>query len=330
MDPSVYQVKYGGHRHLNEAGVFLNDLVAAAIQRDWRAIQFFLGPDSSHLNRRTLTSHEVTMTNDLCLAFNFQCYTHFPYKMNLCKPQSARGLSGLNQELLEMGKIGGRIVVHPNSPAVKNGPSNSVSKEVYIGGDGDKLKKGCCEELTPKYGAKCARVCEEWVVQCDTAIDALVENLGKLRYAKNQQKYQLLLEGCASEGQKICGTLEQMKAIATRVKHLPVGFCLDTCHCYASGLSKFDTIEAIDQFFKKLEDLKILEMVKLIHLNDSSDEFFSCKDRHEALGYGKIWGHSLKPLERLAYYCTLHKIDVICEIGSSSDFEICHEIFKSR
>ena len=327
MDSS-HKVKYGGHCHLNESGVFLNDLVKSALSRNWLALQVFLGTDSSYLHRRSLTSHEVAMTNELCVPSGFQCYTHFPYTMNLCKPQSVKGLAGLNQELAEMGKIGGRIVIHPNSPAVKNGPSNAVTKEVYIGGDGEKLKKGCCEELVPKYGAKCARVCEEWVIQCDTAIDALVTNLEKLRYSKNNQKYQLLLEGCASEGQKICGTFEQMKAIAIRVKHLPVGFCLDTCHCYASGLSKFDTIETVDQFFQRLKDLEILEMVKLIHLNDSSDEFFSCKDRHEALGYGSIWSHNLEPLQRIADYCRQYKIDVICEVGAVSDFKICSQIFQ--
>lgn len=327
MDVSTV-VRYGGHCNLNESGLFLNNLVASAIRRNWGSIQIFLGSESSHLSRRNLTPHEVSITNDLCRDNDFQCYTHFPYKMNLCKPHSAKGLSGLNQELREMGKIGGRIVVHPNSPALKNGHNNAVSKDVYIGGDGEKLKNGCCQELIPKYGKKCARVCEEWVIQCDAAIDILVSNLSNLKYSNSGQRYQILLEGCASEGQKICGTFEQMKLIAEKVRHLPVGFCLDTCHCFASGLSRFDNFDAMDLFFKKLADLNILPLVKLIHLNDSADEFFSCKDRHEAIGYGHIWKESTRPLERLAHHCKINKIDIICEVGVQSDFEICQRLFR--
>jgi deoxyribonuclease-4 len=58
-----------------------------------------------------------------------------------------------------------------------------------------------------------------------------------------------------------------------------VGFCLDTCHAWASG-------EALDGIVKRL--IEATGRIDLVHCNDSRDPFDSRRDRHANLGQGEI------------------------------------------
>ncbi|MDP2871857.1 MAG: TIM barrel protein [Bacillota bacterium] len=90
-----------------------------------------------------------------------------------------------------------------------------------------------------------------------------------------------------------------------RAEGLPVGGCLDTAHLWGSGW-EFDLAdsgepddddagagrgpgrEAVRRLIAKLEELDVLSMVKVLHLNDSCADRGSCKDRHEHIGKGQI------------------------------------------
>nr|XP_040582417.1 probable endonuclease 4 [Lepeophtheirus salmonis] len=65
------------------------------------------------------------------------------------------------------------------------------------------------------------------------------------------------------------------------------GFCLDTCHMFASGYD-FRTQHKYDNLISKIDNLIGLDTIKVIHLNDSKHPIGSRKDRHEHLGMGKI------------------------------------------
>jgi deoxyribonuclease IV len=56
-----------------------------------------------------------------------------------------------------------------------------------------------------------------------------------------------------------------------------IGFCLDTCHMFASGLWNG---ENTNEYFAKGLELNYFEHLKIIHLNNSKYESGSKKDRH--------------------------------------------------
>ncbi|GAA0349973.1 deoxyribonuclease IV [Bacillus horti] len=96
----------------------------------------------------------------------------------------------------------------------------------------------------------------------------------------------LLIENNAGQGSRMGITLEEMVQIRTLTSYPEkIGFCLDTCHAFASGLWNGQTKEPLITDAKKLN---YLENLKVIHLNDSVYPFRSYRDRHACLGDGKI------------------------------------------
>jgi deoxyribonuclease-4 len=103
-------------------------------------------------------------------------------------------------------------------------------------------------------------------------------------------KLMLLIECTAGAGAQIGGRLEELHVIreyAAQMTHLPVGFCLDTCHLLASG---YDI--ATEVGFKKTvaeaDRILGLEHVRVIHANDSKGALGSHIDRHQHIGEGYI------------------------------------------
>ena len=64
-----------------------------------------------------------------------------------------------------------------------------------------------------------------------------------------------------------------------------VGVCLDTAHVFAGG---YDLIKDYDGVWQRFDDIIGLELLGLIHLNDSKAPLGSKKDRHELIGEGMI------------------------------------------
>lgn len=62
------------------------------------------------------------------------------------------------------------------------------------------------------------------------------------------------------------------------------GFCLDTAHAFESGYN----IKTEHGLEKLIKDIKDLNLIKMIHLNDSKTDFNSKIDRHHHIGKGKI------------------------------------------
>jgi deoxyribonuclease-4 len=66
-----------------------------------------------------------------------------------------------------------------------------------------------------------------------------------------------------------------------------MGVCLDTCHIFAAGYPLTDPRE-YKETIKQFDDVVGLDLLKVIHMNDSKKEFDSRKDRHEHIGKGFI------------------------------------------
>lgn len=103
-------------------------------------------------------------------------------------------------------------------------------------------------------------------------------------------KLMLLVECTAGAGAQIGGRLEELHVIreyAARMTHLPVGFCLDTCHLLASGYD-IATEAGFQKTVAEADRILGLENVRVIHANDSKGALGSHIDRHEHIGQGKI------------------------------------------
>jgi apurinic endonuclease APN1 len=95
----------------------------------------------------------------------------------------------------------------------------------------------------------------------------------------------LLLESSAGSGQVIGEKLEDLAWLREKTEQKErVGIALDTEHMFASGYDWTKPEEVITQ----VKQVIPLELVKLIHLNDSKVACGSKKDRHENLGEGFI------------------------------------------
>ncbi|MEF3301628.1 deoxyribonuclease IV [Paenibacillus sp. GYB003] len=96
----------------------------------------------------------------------------------------------------------------------------------------------------------------------------------------------LLVENQSGEHARMGMTFEELVGIRNLcVKPESVGFCLDTCHAFASGLwngADWDVVRA------KGESLGYFRLLKAIHLNDSVYPHKSYKDRHANIGKGEI------------------------------------------
>ena len=103
-------------------------------------------------------------------------------------------------------------------------------------------------------------------------------------------KLAILLENTAGAGAQLGGKLGELAAIrelAGPYLDIPIGYCLDTCHCYVSG---FDVArqEGLTKLVREASDTLGLEHVPVIHTNDAKTALNSHCDRHANIGAGYI------------------------------------------
>jgi deoxyribonuclease IV len=103
-------------------------------------------------------------------------------------------------------------------------------------------------------------------------------------------KLRLLIEGTVGAGAQLGGRLEElhvMREYASKFTDLPIGFCLDTCHLYASG-HNIATEAGLKKCIAEADQLIGLDNVHVIHANDSKGALGSHVDRHAHIGEGNI------------------------------------------
>ncbi len=140
------------------------------------------------------------------------------------------------------------------------------------------------EYLVIHPGSHKDRTLEEGIL---AIADALGEASARLKPPPN---FTLLLENTAGAGNTIGRTLEELKQIrdlaAPRVPY-PLGYCLDTCHLYASGFD-VSTEAGLRDTVRRAEAVLGLAHVPVIHTNDSKGALASKLDRHANIGEGHI------------------------------------------
>ncbi|WP_010281498.1 deoxyribonuclease IV [Bacillus timonensis] len=102
----------------------------------------------------------------------------------------------------------------------------------------------------------------------------------------------VLLENNAGKSGPTGTTLEELVQIRQLTDYPDkIGFCLDTCHVFASGVWDGDNWREVEE--KGLE-LKFFEHLKAVHLNNSAYPTRSMKDRHANIPNGEIKVEQIK------------------------------------
>lgn len=123
-----------------------------------------------------------------------------------------------------------------------------------------------------------------------------------------------LLENQAGEGSAMGTTLEELVQVRKLADEPDkIGFCLDTCHLFASGVWRSGETA---RWMEKGLELGFFDHLKAIHLNDSAYPGGSCKDRHSNIGQGYMgWEEFRSFFTRLGD----RKLPVVLETGSGPD-----------
>lgn len=98
----------------------------------------------------------------------------------------------------------------------------------------------------------------------------------------------LVLENTAGQGNHVGYRFEHLaKIIDLAGNSNRIGVCIDSCHAFAAGY-ELRTDEGYDQTIRQLIDMIGMDRLAGIHLNDSTSEFESRRDRHAGIGDGEI------------------------------------------
>ncbi|MEH7226010.1 deoxyribonuclease IV [Bacillus sp. JJ1566] len=102
----------------------------------------------------------------------------------------------------------------------------------------------------------------------------------------------VLLENNAGKSGPTGTTLEELVQVR-QLTNFPnkIGFCLDTCHLFASGVWNGDNWSKVEA---KGIELGYFEHLKAVHLNNSAYPTRSMKDRHANIPFGEIKVEQIK------------------------------------
>ena len=123
----------------------------------------------------------------------------------------------------------------------------------------------------------------------ERGLKTLIESLEVVFEATRQQESTtLLLENSAGAGTTLAADLSDLSHVQEAMKHHPrLGFCLDTCHLFASGhhFARYDQYQTLRDYIDRTLGI---ENIPVLHFNDSKKPFASRVDQHEKIGFGRI------------------------------------------
>ncbi len=103
-----------------------------------------------------------------------------------------------------------------------------------------------------------------------------------------------LIENSAGQGGKIGSDLREIRYMLDSLKAgKRVGVCIDSCHAFAAGYA-FVPVAGEKMLFDWIEQLNLQSEIKVLHVNDSRDPYFSGRDRHENINDGTIGEENMK------------------------------------
>ncbi len=118
----------------------------------------------------------------------------------------------------------------------------------------------------------------------------------------------ILLETMAGQGNSTCATFEQLAYIYEQTSHKNrIGICFDTCHAFVAGYD-FTTPELYEKTWRMFDTILGIDLIKVIHLNDSKKTLGSRVDRHEHISHGKLGETAFKLLMNDTRFFNVPKI----------------------
>lgn len=108
--------------------------------------------------------------------------------------------------------------------------------------------------------------------------------------------FRILIENTAGAEFSLGGSFEQVAELIDRLKPVvPVGACLDTCHCHVAGYDLVSA-EGHEETLRRIDATLGFETVKVWHMNDAKAARGSKLDRHQHIGEGTM---GLEPFRKL-------------------------------
>lgn len=124
----------------------------------------------------------------------------------------------------------------------------------------------------------------------EQGIYAVIRSLAEAAQGLDTKNLTVLLENTAGSGAALGSRFEElsiMRQFAAELSDLQVGFCIDTCHCLASGYD-VSSAAGLKRTVAEIDRTLGVENVRVIHANDSKTPLGSHVDRHEHIGHGFI------------------------------------------
>lgn len=118
----------------------------------------------------------------------------------------------------------------------------------------------------------------------ELAIEQIAQGLNEILH--EDQTLQIALETMAGKGTEIGRSFEELAQIIDKVKLKDkISVTLDTCHIHDAG---YDVKNDFDGVLAEFDRIIGLDMLKVIHVNDSKNIQGAGKDRHANIGFGEI------------------------------------------
>lgn len=122
--------------------------------------------------------------------------------------------------------------------------------------------------------------------------------------------FRILIENTAGAEFSLGGSFEQVAELIERLKPVvPVGACLDTCHCHVAGYDLVSN-EGYEETLRHIGASIGFAAVRVWHMNDAKALRGSRLDRHEHIGKGTM---GLEPFRRLLNDKRFHHCAFIAE-----------------
>jgi len=251
---SIEEKVYYGH-HLSIAKGYLNAIVGCG--ENVNCMQIFLQSPFGNRGKDKWTDSEALQIKEYVAKHDKKLFVHCSYFINLCKDYTTS-----NKYVTDM-------VIKDLKRGAKMGVLGCV---IHVG----KLN-------IKKEGKK-------------TSEQGLLNFKKHLRRIINKVKDipnipMLLIETAAGQGTEtpvsIKGLAQLYNSLDEEIK-ANIGFCIDTCHVFASGACDMRDETCINSFVSEWKELIGWDKVYLIHFNDSKCDYQSKKDRHAIMGKGKI------------------------------------------
>ena len=121
----------------------------------------------------------------------------------------------------------------------------------------------------------------------DIGLERLIEAINAA-FDSSRGRTMLLLENTAGTKNSMGSSFEDMREILDHVAEKSrVAVCFDTCHAFAAGYDLRDA-ESVERTVAELGKVVGLDLLKVVHANDSKGKLASRLDRHEHIGLGQI------------------------------------------